>query len=45
MTLSVEHFQATSHVKSPLMNQLQYSGSFMTTVKESFKQSSHCSAY
>ena len=45
MTLSVEHFYATSHVKTPLMSQLQYSRWFMTTVKESLKRNSHWSAY
>ena len=45
MTLSVEHFHATSHVKTPLMSQLQYSRLFMTTVKESLKRNSHWSAY
>ena len=45
MTLSVEHFHATSHVKTPLMSQLQYSRSFMTTVKESLKRNPHWSAY
>ena len=45
MTLSVELFHATSHVKTPLMSQLQYSRSFRTTVKESLKRNSHWSAY
>ena len=45
MALSVEHFHATSHVKTPLMSQLQYSKSFMTTVKEVLKRNSHWSAY
>ena len=45
MTLSVEHFHATSHVKTPLMGQLQYSRSFITTVKVSSKRNSHWSTY
>ena len=45
MTLSVEHFYSTAHVKAPLMSQLQYSRSFMTTVKESLKRNSHWPAY
>ena len=45
MTLSVEHFHATSHAKAPLMSQLQYSRSFMTTVKESLKRSSYRFTY
>ena len=46
MTLSVGHFHATSHhAKTPLMSQLQYSTSFMTTVKESLKRNFHWSGY
>ena len=37
MTLCVEHFHATSHVKTSQMIQLQYSRLFMTTVKEYLK--------
>ena len=44
MTLCVEHFHATSHVKTSQMIQLQYSRLFMTTVKEYLKQNSHWSA-
>ena len=45
MTLSVEHFHAISQVKTQLMSQLQYSRSFMATVKESLKGNCLCSAY
>ena len=44
-TLSIEHFHATSHMKTPLTSQLRYSRSFMTTVKESLKGNSHWSVY
>ena len=45
LSMMTSHFHATSHVKTPLMSQLQYSRSFMTTVKESLKRNSHCFAY
>ena len=37
MTLSVQHFHATSHLKALLMSQIRYSRSFTTTIKESLK--------
>ena len=45
MTLSVEHLHATSHIKQPLMTQLQYTRDFMPTLNESIKRSSNWSAF
>eukprot|EP00111_Clytia_hemisphaerica_P014073 TCONS_00041423-protein len=45
MTLSVEHFHATTHTKHVLMTQLQYSREFMRSVKESLKRGYPWSAY
>ena len=45
MTLSEEHLHATSHIKQPLMTQLQYAWDFMSTLKESIKRSSNSSAF
>ena len=45
MILSVEHLHATSHIKHPLMTQLQYPQDFMPTLKKSIKRSSSLSAY
>ena len=45
MTLSVEHLHATSHIKQPLMSQLQYARDFMSTMKESIKRYSNWSAF
>ena len=39
MTLSVDHLHATSHIKYPIMTQLQYARDFMSTLKESIKRS------
>ena len=38
MTLAIEHFHATTHLKNPLMSQLQYSREFMTSITESVKR-------
>ena len=38
MTLAIEHFHATTHLKTPLMSQLQYSREFMTSITESVKR-------
>ena len=45
ITLSVEHLHATSHIKQPLMTQLQYAREFMSTLKESIKRSSNWSTF
>ena len=45
MTLSVEHRHATSHIKQPLITQLQYARDFMAALKESIKRSSNWSAF
>ena len=37
MTLSVEHFHSTTHVKNVLMTQLQYAREFMRSIKEALK--------
>ena len=39
MTLSVDHLHGTSHIKYPIMTQLQYARDFMSTLKESIKRS------
>ena len=44
MILSVEHLHAESHIKQPLLTQLQYARDFMPTLKESIKRSSYRSA-
>ena len=38
MTLNVEHFHSTTHVKQVMLSPLQYAISFMTSVKESLKR-------
>ena len=38
MTLSVEHFHSTTHVKNVLMTQLQYAREFMRSIKEALKR-------
>ena len=38
MTLSVEHFHSTTHVKNMLMTQLQYTREFMRSIKEALKR-------
>ena len=45
MTLSIEHFHATTHFKQPLMTQLQYAREFLSSVKESVKRSCLWAAY
>eukprot|EP00111_Clytia_hemisphaerica_P017220 TCONS_00050955-protein len=45
MTLSIEHFHSTTHVKQVLMSQLQYSRQFMTAIKESLKRRCPWSAF
>ena len=45
MTLSVEHLHTTSHIKLPLMTQLQYTRDFMSTLKKSIKKSGNWSAF
>ena len=45
MTLCIEHFHSTTHVKQVLMSQLQYSRSFMTTIRESLKRKFPWAAY
>ena len=45
MTLAIEHFHATTHLKSSLMTQLQYSREFMTSVTESIKRNCTWSAH
>ena len=44
MTLSVEHFHSTTHVKNVLMTQLQYAREFMRSIKEALKSCHSCSA-
>ena len=44
VTLSVEHFHATTHIKHS-MSMLQYATEFMTVAKESVKRSCEWSAY
>ena len=38
MMLAIEHFHATTHLKTHLMSQLQYSREFMTSITESIKR-------
>ena len=38
MTLSVEHFHSTTHVKNVLITQLQYPREFMRSIKEALKR-------
>ena len=38
VTLSVEHFHSTTHVKNMLMTQLQYAREFMRSIKEALKR-------
>ena len=38
MTLSLEHFHSTTHVKNVLMNQLQHAREFMRSIKEALKR-------
>ena len=38
VTLSVEHFHSTTHVKNMLMTQLQYTREFMRSIKEALKR-------
>ena len=38
MTLSVEHFHSTTHVKNVLVTQLQYAREFMRSIKEALKR-------
>ena len=45
MALNVEHLHTTSHIKQPLMTQLQYARNFMSTLKESIKRSSNWSVF
>ena len=45
MTLSMEHFHVTTHVKHVLMSQLQYAREFVRSVKEALKRSHRWSAY
>ena len=45
MTLSIEHFHSTTHVKHILMSPLQYARMFMAALKESLKRGFPWSAY
>ena len=45
MTLDVEHFHSTTHVKSDVLSMLQYCRSFGNCVKESVKRLSSWSAF
>ena len=45
MMLAIEHFHATTHLKSPLMSQLQYSRTFMMSITESIKRACTWSAH
>ena len=45
MTLAIEHFHATTNLKTPLMSQLQYSREFMTSIAESIKRACVWSAH
>ena len=45
MIFSVEHLHAASHIKQPLMTQLQNARDFMSTLKESIKRSSNWSVF
>ena len=45
MTLSVEHFHSTTHVKSVLMTQLQYAREYMKSIKEALKRCHPWSAF
>lgn len=45
MTLSIEHFHSTTHMKHNLMTQLQYSREFTRSIKESLKRTSPWSAF
>ena len=45
LIMIVEHLHARSRVKAPLISQLQYNRSFITTVKEFLKRNSYCSTY
>lgn len=45
MTLSVEHFHSTTHMKQTMLSPLQYAMSFMTSIKESLKREFPWAAY
>ena len=45
ITLAIKHFHATTHLKTPLMSQWQYSRQFMTSTTESKKRTCAWSAH
>ena len=45
MTLNVEHFHSTTHIKQVMLSPLQYAMSFITSIKESLKRGFPWAAY